>query len=293
MILCHSGVAESRHAGKGGLGMTYIDVVVLGLVLGICETLPVSGSGHLAMLRHFFGYSAVLEDHLAVLAFIRLGIMAAVIAGCWPVCKDLARVFFSAFDTNRAVRESGRAARRLLLLLALATLPLFLLLAVQSRVQTLYENPFFIGFAFLASGLLLFGANRVRRGGKTGKNATLWDALAVGFVQLLAILPGFSRTGAGIAAGLHRRFDREFAVQFSLLLYLPAGLGASILTLARAGGFDWHFLLKYALAFLTAGLAAYGSIRLLNYIAKRGSFGGFCYYCWGAGLVTLVLSLVA
>ena len=275
--------------------MTYIEALILGLVLSVGEILPVSGSGHLAILQNFFGFNDLLEDHLLVLVFIRSGVLAAVIVTCWPLCKDLARGFFSFFDTNWSVRTSGRPARRLLMLLVLASLPLFLLLAVRTRAQTLYENMFFVGFAFIASGLLLFAANRVRRGVKTGKNASVWDALAVGLLQLLAILPGFSRTGLGLSAGLQRRFDREFAVQFALLLYLPACLGINMLTLAQAIqlGVDWHSLLRYVLAFVIAGLAAYGSIRLLKHIAQRGSFGGFCYYCWGAGLVTLALSLVA
>ena len=275
--------------------MTYIEALVLGLVLGLGEILPVSGTGHLAILQNFFGFSGLLEDHLLALVFIRSGVLAAVIVACWPVCKDLARGFFSAFDTNRSVRTSGRPARRLLMLLVLASLPLLLLLAVRTRVQVLYHNTFFVGFAFIASGLMLFAANRVRRGVRTEKNASIWDALAVGLLQLLAILPGFSRTGLGLSAGLQRRFDREFAVQFALLLYLPACFGSNLLTLVQAVqlGIDWHSLLKYILAFLIAGLAAYGSIRLLKHLAQRGSFGGFCYYCWGAGLVTLALSLVA
>ena len=186
-------------------------------------------------------------------------------------------------------------ARRMIVMLIVATLPLFLVLPVKDHVESLYSNTFFVGFALIVTGLMLFFSDRMRRGTKTERNATMLDAIIVGFGQALAVVPGISRSGTTIAVGMVRKFDREYAVRFSFLLSIPAVLGANILSLADAlkSGTDWSLLPMYLVGVVVAAVSGYLAIRLLRYIAKKGSFGWFSYYCWGAGLVTLALSLIA
>ena len=152
----------------------------------------------------------------------------------------------------------------------------------------------FIGCAFLGTGLILFLSDRLSRGNKDLKNASILDVLLVGCGQALATVPGISRSGTTISVGLARGFSREFAVKYSFLLSIPAVLGANILSLIDAigEGIDWSQMPMYLAGVATAMISGYLAIRLLKYISRKSSFGGFAYYCWGIGLVTLILSLV-
>jgi len=108
------------------------------------------------------------------------------------------------------------------------------------------------------------------------------------------VVPGLSRSGTTIACGMTRGFSREFAVKFSFLMSIPAVLGANILSLVDAikDGVDWSLMPLYLVGVAVAAVSGYLSICLLKFITQKGSFGAFCYYCWGAGLVTLILSLI-
>ena len=191
-------------------------------------------------------------------------------------------------------QKPDRLSRRMILFIIAATLPLLVVLPVKDVVDGLYSNTIFIGCAFLVTGTLLFLSDRMTRGNKDLKSATIIDALLVGCAQAVAVVPGLSRSGSTIAAGLSRGFSREFAVKFSFLLSIPAVLGANLLSLidAAQAGIDWSLMPMYAAGVITAAVSGYLAIRLLKFITQRGSFGAFCYYCWGAGLVTLILSLI-
>lgn len=180
-------------------------------------------------------------------------------------------------------------------MIIVATLPLFLILPVKDLVEGLYQNTFFIAFALAVTGLLLFLSDRMNRGTKTARNATMLDALLVGVAQAVAVVPGLSRSGTTISAGLARGFDRTFAVKFSFLLSIPAVLGANLLSIVDAAkaGIDTKLLPVYLVGVLVAMISGYAAISLLRYIARKGRFGAFAYYCWGAGIVTLILSLIA
>ncbi|MBS6367615.1 MAG: undecaprenyl-diphosphate phosphatase [Clostridiales bacterium] len=240
--------------------------------------------------------SDVEHDYMLFDVLLHLGTLIAVFAAYWGDIVGLVREFFTMVHLRRlpAGEHPDYPARRMIVMLIVATLPLFLILPVKDRVESLYSNTFFVGFALLVTGALLFFSDRMRRGTKTERSATMLDALIVGVGQALAVVPGISRSGTTIATGMARKFDREFAVRFSFLLSIPAVLGANILSLADAfqSEMDWSLLPMYLVGVAVAAVSGYLSIRLLRYIAKKGSFGWFSYYCWGAGLVTLALSLI-
>ncbi len=276
--------------------MSYLTAILMGLIQGIAEFLPISSSGHLAIFQNFFGMSDVEHDYMLFDVLLHLGTLIAVFAAYWGDIVGLVREFFTMVHLRRlpAGEHPDYPARRMIVMLIVATLPLFLILPVKDRVESLYSNTFFVGFALLVTGALLFFSDRMRRGTKTERSATMLDALIVGVGQALAVVPGISRSGTTIATGMARKFDREFAVRFSFLLSIPAVLGANILSLADAfqSEMDWSLLPMYLVGVAVAAVSGYLSIRLLRYIAKKGSFGWFSYYCWGAGLVTLALSLI-
>ena len=275
--------------------MTYFSAIFLGLIQGIAEFLPISSSGHLAFFQNVVGI-ANGEENMFFDVLLHLGTLVAVFVAYWSEIKALILEFFTMIGVRKLPKgqKPDRLSRRMILFIILGTLPLFLVLPVKDRVEGLYSNAIFIGCAFLITGLLLFLSDRLNHGNKDIKSASILDVLIVGVGQALATVPGISRSGTTISAGLSRGFGREFAVKFSFLLSIPAVLGANILSLIDAiqEGIDWSLMPMYLSGVAVAAISGYLAIRLLKYISQKGSFGGFCYYCWGIGLVTLILSLV-
>ena len=276
--------------------MTYFSAIFLGLIQGIAEFLPISSSGHLAFFQEVVAIFDTGDESIFFDVLLHLGTLAAVFVAYWAEIKALVLEFFTMIGVRKLPKgqKPDRLSRRMILFIILGTLPLFLILPVKDYVEGLYQNPIFIGCAFLGTGLILFLSDRLSRGSKTIKNASLVDVLLVGCGQALATVPGISRSGTTISVGLARGFSREFAVKLSFLLSIPAVLGANILSLIDAvkEGIDWTLMPVYLVGVAVAAVSGYLAIRLLKYISQKGSFGGFAYYCWGIGLVTLLLSLV-
>lgn len=276
--------------------MTYFSAIFLGLIQGLAEFLPISSSGHLAFFQEVVALLDAGDESLFFDVLLHLGTLVAVFVAYWAEIKALILEFFAMVGVRKLPQgqKPDRLSRRMIFFIILATLPLFLILPVKDYVEGLYSNPMFIGCAFLGTGLILFLSDRLGHGNKDLKNASLLDVILVGFGQALATVPGISRSGTTISVGLARGFSREFAVKFSFLLSIPAVLGANILSLIDAiqEGIDWTQMPMYLAGVATAMISGYLAIRLLKYISRKGSFGGFAYYCWGIGLVTLILSLV-
>lgn len=277
--------------------MTYLSAIILGLVQGIAEFLPISSSGHLSIFQNFFQLTDVEHGHMFFDVLLHLGTLIAVFVA---YRKDISAILHELLCMIHVRRLPARqkpdiAARRMILMLILATLPLLLVLPIKDFVEGLYSNTFFIGFALIVTGFLLFVADRMGRGRKTARNATMLDAVLVGAAQAIAVVPGLSRSGTTISAGMACGFERSFAVKFSFLLSIPTVLGANILSLVDAikADIDPSLIPMYLVGVLVAMVSGYAAIILLRYITNKGKFGSFSYYCWGAGLVTLILSLIA
>lgn len=276
--------------------MTYLTAVVLGLIQGVAEFLPISSSGHLAIVQNFLKLGQA-EEHLFFDVLLHLGTLAAVIIAYWRDVRGVTREGLVMLHLKRLPRGQKPDAllRRMILFLIFATLPLVAVIFFKDAVELLYGNPFFIGFALIATGFLLFAADHWGHGNKNERSATIADALIVGVSQMVAVVPGLSRSGTTISAGMLRGFDRSFAVRFSFLLSIPAVLGANLLTLIDAiqAGINWSYAPMYLVGVAVAFVSGYLSLYFLRVIVQRGRFGNFSYYCWGAGLLTLILSLIS
>ena len=270
--------------------------IVLGLVQGVAEFLPISSSGHLGIAQNLLGLGVEGTDDVFFDVLLHLGTLAAVFIAYWEDIRDmLLELIGGVQDLARGTTPSPvPPARRLILLIIVGTLPLFAVLPVKDLVEGLGDNMYFVAGALLATGCLLFASDRVRKGRKTERTASLADVLLVGVAQAVATCPGISRSGTTITAGCFVGFERKFAVRFSFLLSIPAILGANILSLKDAleAGVPWEEVPVYLLGVLVAAVVGYACIRLLKMIAERGKFGFFAYYCWLAGAVTLALTLL-
>jgi undecaprenyl-diphosphatase len=260
----------------------------------VAEFLPISSSGHLTLFQHFFGMQEPDQLYNILLHFATL---VAVCLYYWQDIRDMILELFrgaAALISREGGQEPPPPARRLVLLVIVGTLPLFLVLPIQDQVEALGSNPIFVSCILLVTGVILFAADRMAKGHKTAKNATIRDALLVGLAQAVATLPGLSRSGSTIAAGMALDFDRKFAVRYSFLLSLPAVLGATLIKVLHAvgDGIDTALLPKYLVGMVLSGVVGYFSIKLVNLLSDKGKFGAFAYYCWAAGGLSLVLCLL-
>ena len=277
--------------------MSLLSAIVLGLIQGVAEFLPISSSGHLAIAEHLLNLAGSVEipDFFDVL--LHLGTLAAVFVAYWGEIRDMVVEFFQGISdlAHRTTPNPVPPARRMILLIIVGTLPLFAVLPVKDMVEGLSDNLYFVAGALLVTGCLLFASDRVRHGRKTEKSATMLDVLLVGVGQAIATCPGISRSGTTITVGCLLGFDRKFAVRYSFLMSIPAVLGANLLTLKDAleTGVDWASVPAYLVGVLVAAVVGYVCIRLLKMIADKGRFGWFAYYCWVVGALTLVLTLLS
>ena len=277
--------------------MGFLSSIFLGLVQGIAEFLPISSSGHLSLFQHFFGLA---EAGLFFDVLLHLGTLIAIFVYYWRDIVNLVKAFLrlvtGLFSKKKKGARKGRKdpGARMILMLIVATLPLFVILPIKDKVESLYSNTIFVGCALIVTGCILFFSDRMAKGKKTVRSATLLDALLVGVGQALAVVPGLSRSGTTISAGMLRGFSRKFAVRFSFLLSIPAVLGANIISIgdAVAAGIDTSLLPAYIAGTVVAAVSGYFAIRLVNSLADKGKFGSFAYYCWGIGAAAVIATLI-
>ena len=276
--------------------MTWLSAIIMGLVQGIAEFLPISSSGHLAIAEHLLNLQGASEIPPFYDVLLHLGTLVAVFIAYWGEIREMILEFFAGVGDliHHTTPKVVPPARRMILLVIIGTLPLFVMVPFRYFFEGLGDNMYFIGGALLFTGALLFVSDRVRRGRKTEKSARLADALVVGVGQAIALCPGVSRSGMTITTGCFVGFERKFAVRFSFILSIPAVLGANILSLKDAldAGVDWASVPMYLAGVVVAAIAGYACIRLLRMIADRGRFGAFAYYCWIVGTLVLLFTIV-
>ena len=277
--------------------MSLLSSILLGLIQGLAEFLPISSSGHLAIAEHFLGQAGVpaTPDFFDVL--LHLGTLVAVFVAYWQDIRDMiVELIDGVRDLVRGTTPNPiPPARRMILLIIVGTLPLFVVLPVKDLVEGLSSNIYFVAGALIVTGFLLFASDRVKKGRKTERSASLLDVFLVGVAQAIATCPGISRSGTTITACCFLGFDRKFAVRFSFLMSIPAVLGANILTLKDAiqeNSIIVSDIPVYLVGVAVAAVVGYICIRLLKMIADKGKFGWFAYYCWAVGLIVLALTLV-
>lgn len=275
--------------------MSLLSSILLGVIQGVTEFLPVSSSGHLAIAENLLKMTDIyVPEFFDVL--LHLGTLVAVFAAYWADIRDMVVEFFHGVDdlAHHSTPTPAPPARRLILLIIVGTLPLFAVLPIKDLIEGLRNNMYFVAGALLATGCLLFASDRVRKGRKSEKSATMVDALLVGVGQAIATCPGISRSGTTITAGCFVGFERKFAVRYSFLLSIPAILGANILSLKDAieAGILWEEVPVYLVGVVVSAVVGYACISLLKMIAEKGKFGFFAYYCWAAGALTLILTII-
>ncbi len=268
--------------------------LLLGVLQGATEFLPVSSSAHLCLLQRLFPEQQGQGSGLLFDVLLHLATLTAVCAAYWPDLRALLRELVRPLHRRENRPPPDRSARRLLLLLVLGTLPLGLAALGEDWVERLSQSGLFIGIALLCTGLLLYLTDLLPEGRKSLDRAGPADALLVGLTQALAVLPGLSRSGSTAAVAMARGLDRQSAMKYSFLLSVPAILGATVLKLVDAVsmGFDLKMLPVCLLSMGAAAVSGWLSLRFLRRLAQRGGFSAFRWYCWGLGLAAILTDIL-
>ncbi|MGY1603942.1 undecaprenyl-diphosphate phosphatase [Geodermatophilus sp. SYSU D00815] len=267
--------------------MGWFEAVVLGLVQGLTEFLPISSSAHLRIVGEAFGWD---DPGAAFTAITQIGTEAAVLL---YFRKDIARIV-TAWVLSLAGRRRGDPDARMGWLIIVGSVPIAVLgLLFQDRIETTFRDLRLVAIALVAFSLVLFWADRVGRKERELKELTVGHGIAFGFAQAMALLPGVSRSGGTITMGLFLGYTRAAAARYSFLLAIPAVLGSGgfqtyeALTGDLAGGaIVWG---PTVLATVIAFVVGFTVIAWLLRYLDRGSFTPFVVYRVILGLLLLAL----
>lgn len=280
--------------------MNILQAMILGLVQGVAEFLPISSSGHLKIAERLLGVSNVEANFLFFDVMLHFGTLIAVFLA---YKKEISELCSEGLRMVHIIKPQSRHSknvpvRRLIIFLIISLLPLFLILPVKGVIESLGSGPHalvFVGVMLILTGMLLYFSDKYAKGKKDEKSMTLVDALIVGVAQAIAVVPGLSRSGTTITAGMVRGFQRPFAVKFSFLMSIPTVLAAVLLELIdvfKTGLGDISFW-ACLVGMIVSAVSGYFAITFLKRMAERSKFGGFAFWCWGAGLFALIISLIS
>ena len=263
--------------------LTLIDILILAVVQGVTEWLPISSSGHLAIIQNSLGLRTEENPLIFLDIMLHVGTACVVLVAfrkdIAKIVKALARLDFKT--------EEGRLA----LFILVGSVPTALIsFTLHPIFESFFENLLAVGVALLVTGFFLFASKR----GKNNKELDYLDSFMTGVAQGIAFIPGISRSGVTISTGLLRGVKKEEVVRYSFLLYIPAAIGAAIASTImefRNSSMQGIPLSNILFGVITSMILGYISLRLLQRIVMKEKFHLFAYYCWIVGLITVFSQL--
>ena len=270
--------------------MSILEALVLGIVQGAAEFLPISSSGHLVLVPWWLGWEKppLLFDVIA-----HVGTALAVVVYFW---RDWIRIVTAGVNMIRK-RAITNNDERLAFFLVAGNIPAGVLGVLLGDVfETAFSKVAIVAAMLLVTAAILFISERLSKVGKTLTHLTWQDALVIGLAQAVAIMPGISRSGSTIAAGLMQKLSREDAARFSFLLGTPLIFAAGALKVFEAltadGAFDEASVLDLVVGLITSALVGFVCIAVLLGIVRRRPLYLFVIYCAAFGLTTLAAILI-
>lgn len=273
--------------------MDILQAIIIGLVQGLTEFLPVSSSAHLIFVQQALGLT---EVPLAFDVLLHVGTLVAVFIYFYNDIIQMIKGFFLSLIDLKEGKFMSEIKRdpykKLAWLTIIATIPIGVVgLLFNDFVEELFGGLTVPAFLLLITGCLLYFSQRMNSGKINVQNISTKEALVMGCGQALAILPGLSRSGTTIASGLFVGLDKEFAAKFSFILSIPAILGAAVVQLKDLSGANIELSACVA-GFIVAVISGYIAISFLLKLVRERSLDIFAFYCWIVGIVILVGSLI-
>lgn len=277
--------------------MTYFEATVLGLVQGLAEFLPISSSGHLALLQNWFGI-----DETKVLLFtvlLHVGTLISVFIMYWKdIWELIVELVLTIKDlcTGKGLRMEERPVRKLGVMIIVTTIPTAIIgFLFNDFFDSLYTSVIPIGVGLIITGFLLVFAEKKSESDRGIKQMNLKNAIFIGTVQGIAICPGISRSGSTLFGSLICDLDRKFAVKFVFLISIPSILGSAILEAPAAieAGVSLSQLGPVLWGMAVAAAAGIFAIKSMIKIVSDKKLSWFSYYVWILGLVVVIYGIVA
>lgn len=273
--------------------LALIEYILLGILQGITEPIPVSSSGHLLILQTILEkFSQNINIDFSILATMtNFGSLIAIVVIYWNDITKLVKSFFAYLLTKnrkKDVKEDFSYCLKIII----ATIPAGIAGIIATKLNllnTLEENVKFVGFMLLLTAIFLFLIKDFK-GSKDKDKITFMDAFVIGICQMIAIIPGLSRSGATIVGGMYRKLKRTTAFDFSFILYIPISVATSILGIKDllATSISSSTWILYLIATILAGVFTYIFTKWFSKIVKEGKLIYFSVYCVILGLIVIL-----
>ncbi len=276
--------------------MTVLDAIFQAIIQGLTEFLPVSSSGHLSLYQHFSGNSG--EGALMFSALLHLGTLAAVVAVFWRRILALVTEFIAMVKdifTAKFSIKNANPERRLIFMFIISTAVLIPFYIFKGFFEGFAEDSSILaeGICFLYTAAILIMADRTDKGSKRMTDLRTPDAVRIGFFQAVALLPGVSRSGSTISAGIFSGLRRDEAISYSFILGIPAILGGGLTELI--GGIKQENkpgFLPCIIGVILAAIVGFCAIKLVQWLMKTDKFKYFAYYTAALGVIVIVIAII-
>jgi undecaprenyl-diphosphatase len=275
--------------------MESLQSVMLGIIQGLTEFLPVSSSGHLVLLQNLFG---IREPELLFDISLHIGTLIAIFIVFY---REIRSILQTLLRLPALIKSSGNLKSvfadneeiRIAALILIGSIPTAILGILFHKItEQIFGSVWIVGMMLLITGTLLWFTRRITIEGRPLIKVSIRDALMIGLIQGMAIMPGISRSGATISMALFLGMNREVAGRYSFLLSIPAILGAMMLSLNSTIIQTDIPVRIILLGTVTAAIVGYIGLKILLRLVKQGHLYYFAPYCWLLGAVTLIWSLL-
>ncbi len=276
--------------------MDIIQAIILGIVQGLAEFLPIASAGQVVLMTHILGVTYPTQSgSLAFNVLLHIGTLTAVIGFFWREVVQIIKSFISSildlFNGQFTNNLKDDTYKRLAWLLIIGTIPVGITGALfTKRFEFFYNSVPAVSIFLIINGIILWSAEHVKRGDKKVKGITFKNALFIGLFESLALFPGISRSGSSISAGLFSGVDRVCAARFAFLLAIPSIAGAILVEFKNIGALTETNTTSIVAAYIAVVIFGFLSIGLLLRIINGTSLRIFSIYCWIVGGLALILS---
>ena len=274
--------------------MIFIYYIILGIIQGVDEALPISSSGHLLvcndLLTNYLGFKNVALSNTELLAIItNFGSLVAVIIIYFDKIKNVLKDFFGYFKTKSPSLKTNYKYGWYIII---ATIPAGIIGLIVSKLgvfDAISDNIKIIGITLIITGIFLFWIRKAN-GKRKDKDLTIKDALMIGAFQVLGLFPGISRSGSTIVGGLYEGLDRETAFDFSFMLYIPISLATTVLGIKDLFGSNLSSseIMFFLLSAVVAFIFTYFSVKWFREVIKKGKLIYFSIYCFVVGTLIII-----
>lgn len=275
--------------------MSIFEAIILGLVQGLAEFLPVSSSGHLALMEHFFGIEGANILIFAVL--LHVGTLVSVFIIYWnDIYRLIIELGFVIKDifTGKGLRMNLNPTRKLGIMIIVATIPTAIIgLIFKDLFAAMYLSLIAIGIGLLVTGTVLWLSERLVKGNKQIGEMKLIHAILIGICQSIAISPGVSRSGATLVGGLVSGLYRNFAVKFAFLISIPSILGSVIIEAPDAlkGGLTQELAFPIIIGVFVAAISGLFAIKTMIKVVSNKKLHYFSFYTWALGTIVIMYTI--